>query len=210
MSHCDTMTPGATQRKTLSTRRAEQTRKEIFQAGIDLFVDRGFEATSMADVAAAAGVSRRTVYRYFATKGDIVFEPPREWLVVMNKTLASRRDAESTRSVFRRALLAVAVHVQDDAAAVLRAFSILASSPELASRHGRSDAEWVERYIQLLAPDFADSEHGLVKTMAAAMALVGAQNALIAAWAAQYPNEDLVELTQVVLHQLDSVWADDA
>ena len=200
------MTHRATGRKTLTERRAEQTRKEIFEAAIDLFVAQGFDDTSMDDVASAAGVSRRTLYRYFATKDDIVFEPPREWLVVMNAVLASRRKDESSRSVFRRALLAVADYVQEDAAAVLRAYSVLASSPELASRHGRSDAEWVECYIRLLGPDFAEVAHGELKMMAAAMAAVGAQNALIATWAAQYPRADLVAMTSIVLDQIDSIW----
>ena len=200
------MTQRATTRKSLTRRRAEQTRKEIFHAAIDLFVARGFDATSMDDVASAAGVSRRTLYRYFATKDDIVFEPPREWLVVMNGMLASRREGESSRDVFRRALLAVADHVQEDAAAVLRAYSVLASSPELAIRHGRSDAEWVECYIRLLTPDFGETAHGELKTMAAAMAAVSAQNALIATWAARYPEADLVEMTSIVLDQIDSIW----
>jgi AcrR family transcriptional regulator len=204
------MTQRATSRNSLTERRAGETRKEIFHAALDLFTARGFDRTSMDDVASAAGVSRRTLYRYFATKDDIVFEPPRDWLGVMNEALASREDGETTRSVFRRALLAVASHVERDAPTVLRAYSVLASSPDLASRHGRSDAEWVERYVHLLAPDFAGQEHDLLQAMAAAMALVGAQNALIAAWAAQYPNADLIEMSEVVLDQLDSVWVDEA
>ncbi len=46
--------------------------------------------------------------------------------------------------------------------------------------------------------------------MAAAMALVGAQNALIAAWASQHPDADLVEMTQVVLVQVQSLRSDEA
>jgi AcrR family transcriptional regulator len=204
------MTQRATTRNALTQRRVEETRTEIFQAAIDLFIAQGFDGTSMEDVASAAGVSRRTLYRYFGTKDDIVFEPPREWLGVMNEALASREEGETTRAVFRRALLAVAGHVERDAANVLRAYSVLASSPKLASRHGRSDAEWVERYMHLLAPDFAGQEHDLLKAMAAAMALVGAQNALIAAWASQHPKADLIEMTEVVLGQLDSVWVGEA
>ncbi len=52
------------------TRRAVQ--KEIANAAMRLFVDRGFETTTIDDIAAAAGMSRRSVFRYFATKEEIV------------------------------------------------------------------------------------------------------------------------------------------
>jgi AcrR family transcriptional regulator len=38
-----------------------------------LFIAEGFEQTSIEDVAAAAGISRRTFFRYFATKADVLF-----------------------------------------------------------------------------------------------------------------------------------------
>ncbi|MFS8198542.1 TetR family transcriptional regulator [Streptomyces sp. CWNU-52B] len=52
------------------TRRA--VRKEIAEAANALFVERGFEATTIDDIAAAVGMSQRSVFRYFATKDDIV------------------------------------------------------------------------------------------------------------------------------------------
>lgn len=52
------------------TRRA--VRKEIAEAANALFVERGFEATTIDDIAAAVGMSQRSVFRYFATKEEIV------------------------------------------------------------------------------------------------------------------------------------------
>ena len=62
----------------LVNRRAAQTRAEIVDAALELFTDQGFDATSMEQVAEAARVSRRTIYRYFPTKDDLVFESPRK------------------------------------------------------------------------------------------------------------------------------------
>jgi AcrR family transcriptional regulator len=193
---------------TLLDRRAAQTRAEIFDAAIELFLAEGFDDTSMTRVADAAGVSRRTLYRYFDTKDDIVFELPRQWLEVLNATIADRRDDEPTRDLVHRALRETAVHLERTRHDVLRGYAVLASSPSLVSRHGRSDAEWVARYLELMGPDVAGLEHEALLATTAAMALVAAQNAAIAVWAAQQPDADLLEMLAVVLEQVDSLWPD--
>lgn len=199
------MTPRAEPVRGLRERRAAETRAEIVEAAIRLFIEQGFDATSMSDVAAAAGVSRRTVYRYFATKDDIVFEAPRRWLEVFDAVLEDRGPHEPTRDVFRRGLVSVAEFIRDDAEAVLAAFSVLAGSESLVGRHGRSDAEWVQRYLEVLGPDVASLEDGPLLATTAAMALVAAQNAIIATWAFQ-PDRDPVEMMEIVLDQVDSLW----
>ncbi len=52
------------------TRRA--VRKEIGDAALDLFAARGYDATTIDDIAAAVGMSQRSVFRYFATKEEMV------------------------------------------------------------------------------------------------------------------------------------------
>ncbi len=170
------------------------------------FTERGFDATSMDDVARAAGVSRRTIYRYFETKDDLVFESPRQWLEVLNRVLDTRSNDESTRDLYHRALLEVARFIQDDAASVLAGFAVLTSSPSLLARHGRSDAEWTTRYLELIGPDVADEPNGALLANTAATSLVAAQNALIAIWAAGQPESDLIDMTNIVLDQIDSIW----
>ncbi|WP_051406368.1 TetR family transcriptional regulator [Williamsia sp. D3] len=56
----------------LRTRRRTETRLQIQQAALDLFEQQGFEVTTVDEIAASAGVSSRTFFRYFATKEDSV------------------------------------------------------------------------------------------------------------------------------------------
>jgi TetR/AcrR family transcriptional regulator, regulator of mycofactocin system len=49
------------------------TREEIEAVALDLFATRGFEATTMDDIATAVGVGRRTLFRYFESKNDIAW-----------------------------------------------------------------------------------------------------------------------------------------
>jgi AcrR family transcriptional regulator len=51
----------------------EETRERLREAAFALFERRGYETTKVEDVARAAGVSPRTVYRYFPTKAELVF-----------------------------------------------------------------------------------------------------------------------------------------
>jgi len=59
--------------ETLMEQRKQIAMDEIAGAALELFSEQGFEATSVDAIAAAAGCSPRTFYRYFATKEDVMF-----------------------------------------------------------------------------------------------------------------------------------------
>lgn len=48
-------------------------RGELELVALDLFAERGFDSTTVDDVAEAAGIGRRTFFRYFASKNDVVW-----------------------------------------------------------------------------------------------------------------------------------------
>jgi AcrR family transcriptional regulator len=52
----------------------QETRERMRDAAFALFERHGYEATKVEDIARAAGVSPRTVYRYFSTKSELVYE----------------------------------------------------------------------------------------------------------------------------------------
>jgi mycofactocin system transcriptional regulator len=54
-------------------RRPSTSRAELERVALDLFTSRGFEETTVDDIAAAAGIGRRTFFRYYASKNDAVW-----------------------------------------------------------------------------------------------------------------------------------------
>ncbi len=57
----------------VTMKRKVTTRGELERVALELFVERGFDATTVEEVAAAAGIGRRTFFRYFASKNDVVW-----------------------------------------------------------------------------------------------------------------------------------------
>jgi AcrR family transcriptional regulator len=77
-------------------------RQEIADTAMRLFVKRGFDHVTVAEVAAAAGVSEKTVFNYFPTKEDLFFDevPARQAAAV--DAIRERRPAESIVAALRR------------------------------------------------------------------------------------------------------------
>src|SRR5271170_6891782 len=57
----------------LRDRKKQELRHELSRVGIDQFIARGFAPTTIDDIVAPLGASKRTFFRYFETKEDLVF-----------------------------------------------------------------------------------------------------------------------------------------
>jgi AcrR family transcriptional regulator len=79
-----------------------RTRQDIADKAMQLFVQRGFDRVTVAEVAEAAGVSQKTVFNYFPTKEDLFFDevPAREAAIV--EAIRGRGPGESVVSALRR------------------------------------------------------------------------------------------------------------
>ncbi len=190
----------------LTEKRHRQTQADIAAAAVALFTQQGYDVTTMEQVAEAAGVSRRTAYRHFPAKEELLNSHPRLWLGHYNAVLASRRPDEATRDCCRRGLLAVAEVIEENRVAVLEAWAVVASTEALRANTARTQQEWVERHAALIGPDLAAEPDATLRTMTLAGALVAATNALVMVWAMQQPAADMPTMTRAALDYLDPLW----
>ena len=92
----------------LRERKKQRTREAIVDAALRLFDERGFEQTTIADIAEAADIAPRTFFGYFPSKEDVVFADFPEQVEALSRRLRERDEDETAidalRAVIRDAL----------------------------------------------------------------------------------------------------------
>jgi len=78
------------------------TRQQLADVAMRLFVQRGFDRVTVAEVAAEAGVSEKTVFNYFPTKEDLFFDEIPERARALSEAIRSRPAGESILTTLRR------------------------------------------------------------------------------------------------------------
>jgi AcrR family transcriptional regulator len=89
----------------LRERKKQRTREAIVRAAHELFTERGYNATTLPDIAEAADVSTRTIFAYFPSKEDILFCDFPTMKEALARALAERPDGQDALDVVREFIL---------------------------------------------------------------------------------------------------------
>ncbi|HEY2059710.1 MAG TPA: TetR/AcrR family transcriptional regulator [Amycolatopsis sp.] len=92
----------------LREEKKRRTRQTLIEAALLLFDERGYDRSTVADIAAAAGVSPATFFNYFATKEDVVFADQHLYDEVLDEVFATAGPAEPVADVVVRTVHALA------------------------------------------------------------------------------------------------------
>ena len=85
----------------LRERKKQQTRKTIARAALRLFAERGYDETTLAEIAEAADVAPRTIFAYFDSKEDILFSEESGYLKELKRMLDERATGTTTVDALR-------------------------------------------------------------------------------------------------------------
>jgi AcrR family transcriptional regulator len=116
----------------LRERKKQATRTLIADTALRLFMERGYDQTTVADVAEAAGVSVKTVFNYFPAKEDLFFDQADEMEQMWLDAVADRRPGEPVLAGLRRREMARFADHPGGPSAQFR--KVLASSTRLQAR----------------------------------------------------------------------------
>ena len=98
--------------KSLQSRKRQLVRDAIFDAAIELFAVKGFDETTVEEAAQAAGISRRSFFRYFESKDDLLAHSIVNCGVALNKKVAECEKGLSALEVMRKAVHSVSEQME--------------------------------------------------------------------------------------------------
>jgi AcrR family transcriptional regulator len=161
-----------------ATTRSARTRQRLIDHGLDLIERQGYEQTTAAQIAAAAGVTEMTFFRHFATKEQLVLEDPYDPFLASGIADQPRdlpplhRAAAGIRAVWRSL-------PEPEQPEIRRRVRIAARTPALRGAMWRSTGNTETAIVAQLVDDGADP----LEARVAASAVLAALVAGLYAWA---------------------------
>ncbi len=176
----------------LRERNKQRRRERITDAALGLFAERGFEGTTIDEIAEAAEVSRRTFFRYFARKEDVILDWKRAMAEQLREALAARPASEAPLDAVHGALATVAAAYGAQPQLTLGLMRLFESGPELhkGSDYQAWDAVLTEGIAERLGVDpLRDPLPRLVATVGFAVL-----TATVHSWGESGGEQDLTAL----------------
>ncbi|WP_026911690.1 TetR family transcriptional regulator [Patulibacter minatonensis] len=117
-------------------------RRRLQDAAVDLYAERGFAETTVAQVAERAGLTERTFFRHFADKREVLFANEDALRAALADAVAAADADATTSEAVLAGLDAVAADLQPRRDELRRRTPIVAATPELGERELQKLASW--------------------------------------------------------------------
>ena len=161
----------------LRERKKLRTRHALIEAALRLFAEKGYDETTLAEIAATVEVSPRTFFSYFATKEDVIFFDSRTRLDESLAMIAERRPGETAAELMLRVvehgLISAATPADRAVRLSVTRVHLIMSVPALQARALHVLVDGQRRLAEALHRAYPE-ELGLVEASAIVGALVGA------------------------------------
>lgn len=165
-----------------------------------LFTEQGFEETTVDQIAAAAGVSRRTFFRYFDAKSAVLWNEFDTEVEAIRATLAETPPDMPVMDAVRHAVLAANHYRAEDVAELRMRMSLIGTVPELMASSALHYDAW-ERAISDFVARRTGHAPDSIYPLAVGRATLAACRAAYDAWAAR-ADADLTAYLDIALRAL--------
>jgi TetR/AcrR family transcriptional regulator, regulator of mycofactocin system len=155
----------------LRERKKQRTREQIIEAAMGLFEERGYQATTIADIASAADVAPRTFFSYFPSKEAVVFHNVDRDLDGLASTLRDRLPGETAFDALRRWIDAKFDEWMAEEDEALLRKQLCREDEGLANFQGGFMARIQELLLEAIADDLGEQPDALRPRLVAAAAV---------------------------------------
>lgn len=183
-------------------RRPATTKAELTRIGIELFTERGFDTTTVDDIATAAGIGRRTFFRYFDSKNDLPWGDFDTHLDRMRQDLRTFGDALPLMDALRVAIVEFNRIPPGEIPNHRRRMHLLLTVPALLAHSTLRYQAWRGVLVEYVAHRLG-LEHDAHVPNAIAWAMLGVALSTYEQWL-RTPEEDLTQLLDDALLLLAS------
>ncbi|CAM5462642.1 TetR family transcriptional regulator [Streptomyces spiroverticillatus] len=178
----------------LAERKRRLVADELAEAAMQLLAQKGFDAVTVDEIVAAAGVSKRTFFRYFASKEDVVVRFLADLGSGIRAELAARPADESPSLALRHSVSVPLAACADHSDRALHVVQLILRTPALHARFLERQAQWREDLTEELAARHGlDSASALYPALAAGTALT-AFNTVLQHWSESDGDRDALQL----------------
>ena len=172
-----------------------------------LFAEQGFDATTVDQIAAAAGVSRRTFFRYYTSKSDVLWNEFDNEVQTIRRLLAGTPDELPVMEAVRRAVLAANHYRAADVPELRMRMTLLRSVPELFASAAIHYDAWERAVVDFVARRSGQPADSLYP-LAVGRAVLASCRAGFDRWAAR-ADADLTVYLDAALRALAGGFRDD-
>jgi AcrR family transcriptional regulator len=159
-------------------------RRALVAAAVELFRTRGYDDTTVDDIAAAAGVGRRTFFRYFPSKEDAISPDHEAALARIAEIFETAHPTEPVVALVLRAGETVFDLYTEDPALSVRRFGLTHQVAALRDRESASVDHYRRLFTRHLRRRLADQLDGELRAAVIGAAVVAAHNLALRAWLA--------------------------
>lgn len=178
--------------------RRTRTRERLSEVALDLFGLHGYDATTVAQIAAAAEVTEMTFFRHFSSKADVLLDDPYDPLIAA-AVAGQPRGLDPITRVVRGVQATWRTIPASEGAAIKRRVRIAARTPSLRAAMWQNTERTERVIVEQLVGDGVDR---LAARVAAAAVLAGVTAALL-----EWASSDADDLAPVMQAALDALVA---
>ena len=199
----ETMETTERSRPGLRERRKALTAAELEAAAYRLFGERGFDNVTVDDIAAEADVSRRTFFRYFASKEDVLLADHFVQLARLREAMEARPPDEPIVTALRNALLSLTGDFEERKEKVILRGRLMRDTPSLQARSLVHQKLWEDAMQEMVAAKLGVDPVKDLRPGVLASAALAAMRVAFTLWLTAGCDGDLIELTTEALDFLD-------